>query len=340
MTALDFRVPFTGFADLSFYNCFASAYVYLKGFEEVTDYDCARKNGGQCTGCGNCRQTLSAIQEDWYFIFGTLTGDFSHWESFDGTAVKVPHEDEKYVDFCMKLAGFAYQKITSDFKSALTASIANARPAIAVLKDRKKGACRLLVGYDEDAVFIANPQGSQNGDAVAPRYDEIDYMYVITDCGEPTRTLLDGLKNIERTLVSVLDGGVWEDFRRRFTFWDGLKDRPFEDTKAVFARATQLCWNFDHCHNVAETFRHQVFPALCDDRLRTYLNAIDYAYDSSHTCQWAMMALHDCRDWSKREWESKEAGMCLYAEWTIDQLKKNDEDVLAAVRGMIQILEK
>lgn len=342
MPTLDFHVPFTGFADLSFYNCFAAAYVYLEGFEPVTDYDCARKTTGNCTGCGNCRKTLSAIQEDWYFIFGTFTGDFSHWEMFDGnTADRPPHEDESYVDFCMKLAGYTYQKVTSDFKSALVASIDNARPVIAVLKDRKKGACRLLIGYDGDTTLMANPKGSQNEDAVAPQYDEIEYLYVITACGQPTCTLLDGLKNIERTLVSVLERGVWEDFRRHFAFWDGgLKDKPFEETKATFARATQLCWNFDHCHNVAETFRHQVFPALQDDRLEPYRNEIDRAYDNSHNSQWAMMALHDCRDWSKREWESKEWGMCIYAEWTIDQLKKNDEDVLASIRGMIKILEK
>ena len=29
----------------------------------------------------------------------------------------------------------------------------------------------------------------------------------------------------------------------------------------------------------------------------------------------------------------------MLAQWTIDRLKKNDEDVLAAVRGMFDVLE-
>ena len=62
-------------------------------------------------------------------------------------------------------------------------------------------------------------------------------------------------------------------------------------------------------------------------------------YDSSHNCQWTLIGLAEGREWNTRLFQCQEAGFCMLAQWTIDRLKKNDEDVLAAVRGMIGVLE-
>lgn len=51
------------------------------------------------------------------------------------------------------------------------------------------------------------------------------------------------------------------------------------------------------------------------------------------------LSIYDCRDWNKREWESKENGMCMFAQWALKTLRENDEAVLGYVREIIKILE-
>ncbi len=145
---------------------------------------------------------------------------------------------------------------------------------------------------------------------------------------------------MEGVLQSILEEEVWEDMESRFAYWPlGLRERPFEELRARFERMKQIGWNFDHCHNVAEVFRHRITTELQDSRLEPFCRIIDAAYDSSHNCQWTLIGLADGRDWSKRLFECEEAGFCMLAQWTIARLRKNDADVLTAVRGMIGALE-
>ena len=208
MKKLDFQVPFTGFCPLSFLNCFAAVYVYMEGFHGDEEYECARETEGVCTGCGHCHGSLGQLREDWYFLFGALTGRNSLFENFDRSITKPAHEDERYVDFCMKFAGYSYEKVTKDIKPALESAIDQGRPAIAVLKNWDNGPARVLIGYDGDDLLIADPKNSQNPDAAAPTYDEIHCLYVITEEGEPKYILFDGLSNMEQSLGSVVDGGT------------------------------------------------------------------------------------------------------------------------------------
>ena len=127
MKKLDFRVPFTGFAHLSWFNAFAAAYVHIEGFEGKTDYDCPKETSGQCNGCGNCRGGLGGIQESWYFLFQTLSACAAYQQDFSATLV-CPDQDEEVFDFCMKLAGYRYERITEDLPNALRASIDAGNP--------------------------------------------------------------------------------------------------------------------------------------------------------------------------------------------------------------------
>ncbi len=338
MKTCNFMVPFTGFSTLSRLSCFAAIYVHLEGLRGDGAYECAQEKGQHCTVCGNCRSSNQGLQQEWYFAFGALSGVNGRYGNFDGTLDTGYHSDS-VIEFCMGYAGYEYRTVTEDFAAAVRESIDRGYPILAVLHHDEHGACRVITGYDDNGPLVADPQNSQNPDAVSLTYEEIAYLFVITGRGTPKYTLLDGLKNMEASLTFTLEQ-VWDDYRDRFNYWDDLQHKPFEETKARFARAVQMSWNFDHCHNVAEVFRHRMVPGLEDARFDGVCQVIDAAYDSSHNCQWAMMGLYDCRDWNKREWCSKEEGLCMYARWTIEQLKKNDEAVRDAVRKMIGILEQ
>lgn len=339
MKKLDFNVPFTGFCWLGFLSSFAAVYTHLEGFCGKTDYDCKKETDGQCDGCGNCRQGLGGIQEDWYFLFETLSGVASYQEDFDNTT-SCPDQNQETIDFCMKLAGYDYKKVVDGFPEALAVSINAGYPVIALMKSRENGPTRVLIGYDGDKIIMAEPVGAQNPPQNAPTYDQIDSMLVIRSKIEPKFTLMDGLRNIERRMQSNLERGIWDDAASRFRYWqDKFSELPFEELKARFDRVKCLGWNFDNCHNFAETFRHRVWEPLQDKRLDEYCRAIDRAYDDSHTRHWQLIAMYECRDWSTRRYNELEWGMCEYVRTVLEQLKKNDEEVLSAIRGMINVLQ-
>lgn len=337
MKKLDFQVPFTGFSHLGFHSALAAVHTYLEDCKAPADSPCAKRDAGVCDGCGNCRQGLGSVQEDWYFYFEVLCGRASFSESYDGTR---KNECSIAEDFCLELGGYRYDKATDNFPAALRKTIDAGVPAIAFLKPYDGNRCAVLVGYDGDCPLMAAPTGAQQPSERAPAWDEVDHLVLLHGKSEGLRPLVSGLKRMEGALQSLLDERVWDDMRDRFAYWPlGLKDKPLEEQRARFERMKQIGWNFDHCHNVAEVFRHRITPALRDGRLDAFCRIIDAAYDSSHDCQWTLIGLAEGRDWNKRLFQCQEAGFCMLAQWTIDRLKKNDEDVLAAVRGMIGVLE-
>lgn len=329
MKKLDFNIPFTGFSHLDFLSSSAAVHTYFTYPDAPTEY----KNGW------NYRIAPDAMQEDWYFTLGTMSGHNSLMENFD-KSIKKPNTDTDYCDFCMKFFGYRYSVAEADFKAALKASIDDGNPAIALLNKRGPGRnCAVLIGYDENSPISADAGGAQ-GENLAPTYDDIEKLYVITEMGEPEHTLLDCLKNIEKSLESVFEKGIWDDLKNRFEFFGGgYNDRPIEETKALFKRLMEMMWDFDRCHNVSTTFGHKVYPALWDDRLAELCRELDFYYCDTHNMQWAMQTLHDLRKWDKKEWISKEYGMFLFAQMGIDRLKKNDENVLECVKKMIEIIK-
>lgn len=313
MKKLNFRVPFTGFCWHNFFSDFAAVHTYL-------------------TAAPDAR--LDKLQEDYYFLFETLSGASSTVPQTDDDA----SECADNIDFCMRFAGYAYETVADNLRAVLEASIDAGYPVIGHMRNREYGLTRVLVGYDGDAPIMAETHGAQKEPPAPPTYDELDCLYVITGRVEPSRTLVDGLRNIERALAASLDGGFWDSLAGQFNFWHDLKEQPIEAIKQRFDSAKAVGWNFDHCHNFAETFRHRVHPALQDSRLDEFCVQIDRSYDSAHDLQWTLIALHDCRDWSTKRWQSLEAGMCMCERWVIEKLKQNDIEVLAAIRGMLAVL--
>lgn len=314
MKKLDFRVPFTGFCWHNFFSDFAAVHTYL-------------------TAAPDAR--LDKLQEDYYFLFETLCGASSTLLRTDDDA----SESAANIDFCMGLAGYTYAQVTEDLRGALEASINAGYPVIGHMRDRVYGPTRVLVGYDGGVPIMSDTPGAQKEPPAPPTYAEMDCLWVITGRCAPTRTLADGLRRIEEALTASLDGGFWDGLAASFDYWRDLKEAPIETIKTRFDAAKAVGWNFDHCHNFAETFRHRVHPALQDSRLDAFCAQIDRSYDSAHDLQWTLIALHDCRDWSKKRWQSLEAGMCMCVRWTIERLKQNDVEVLDAIRGMLAVLE-
>lgn len=337
MKKLDFQVPFTGFSHLGFHSALAAVHTYLEACSAPDDYDCEKRDSEKCSGCGNCRKGAGGLQDDWYFYFEVLCGRASFSENFDGTRQN-PYTIAE--DFCLELAGYAYEKAAADFPAALRKSIDAGTQAIAFLKPYAKNNCVVFIGYDGDHPLMAEPGGAQQPPSRPPEWDEVDHLVLLRGKTARRRSLLDGLRRVEGVLQSILEEEVWEDMESRFAYRPlGLREKPFEELRARFERMKQIGWNFDHCHNVAEVFRHRITTELQDSRLEPFCRIIDAAYDSSHNCQWTLIGLADGRDWSKRLFECEEAGFCMLAQWTIARLRKNDADVHTAVRGMIGALE-
>ncbi len=327
MKKLDFDTPFSGFSHMGFFNCMAAVHTHFAFPQAPTEY----KNGW------DYEISPGGMQEDWLFLFGTMSGYNSTLESLDGQKQR-PADQSVYADFCMKFAGMRYHTVTdaAGFKDALVDSIERGYPVIAVLNQPNQ--CRVLIGCDEDAILCADPQGVEVPTEDVT-YADIKALYVITERGEPEYTLVDGLKNLEASLVAVLDGRYWDMIVKQFDYWEnGYAEKPLEETKKLFERLTALMCNFDHCHNVSTVFCHKAHPELWDDRLAKASVKIDGAYFDAHETQWALQALHDCRHWHHPEWCSKESGMFMFVRIGAENLRKDDKAVLAAVRKMIAVL--
>ncbi|MBO5128213.1 MAG: hypothetical protein J6D10_11650, partial [Clostridia bacterium] len=125
MKKLDFNIPFTGFSHHSFLSAAAAVHTYFTYPNAPTEY----KNGW------DYHITPGGMQEDWYFVLGTMSGNNSLMDNFDGS-IDNPDADTAYCDFCMKFLGYRYTVAESDFADALQKSIKQGNPAIALLKDR------------------------------------------------------------------------------------------------------------------------------------------------------------------------------------------------------------
>jgi hypothetical protein len=343
---LEFNIPFSGFADLVFTNCFASVYMYLKDIKGVDEYECPAREGKGCSGCGNCSHSNGKIQEDYYFLFGTMSGGNSQREKFDRNKREETGDYDSYwncddtVDFLMKLTGYDYNKITDNFSAIIKNSIDSGKLVFARMKDGSNGRFRVLIGYENDSLIMAEPLGAQKKPANTPTYDEIDYIFVITGKSEPKYNLLDAFKRIEKVMENNFDQKLWDEYIQKFKYWDEkLQDADFEEIKRRFKRVDETMWYTFNCHNFAETFRHRIWEPMKDKRFDNAFKVIDAAYDNTHTRAWQVIGLNQCRDWSKRQYNELEWGYCNCIIMCIEKLREYDKEVLAAVKECIGILE-
>lgn len=337
---LDFSLPFAGYTDLDFINCFSSTYMYLGGITGKDDYTCASRDGGKCDGCGSCNKSTCKIQEDMFFFFGTMSGCNAQRCSFEGLneMQKSLDNTDSIISFTMGLAGYEYTKITDNFKNAVICSVNAKKPVLARMKDRSHGSFRVISGYDVDDIICPEPVGAQRKPDRNPTYEEIDCMYIIIGRTKPAYGLRECFSRIITVMEYNRDMKLWDDYINNFKYWDKLINVDFDEIKRRFKRVSDTMWYTFNCHNFAETFRHKIWDGMKDDKFNSMFNKIDAAYDNTHTRAWQVIALNDCRDWSSRRYNELEWGMCECVINCLEAIKQNDAEVLAAIKEALEIM--
>jgi len=334
---IDFPYPFTGYNSLTFTNCYASVYMRLEGIVGTDDYECPKREGKPCDGCGHCSGSTGKMQEAHYFILDTLSGRSSVRPTF----VDAPDDTDnapETIDFLMGLTGYAYRVVGEGAIQEAKASIDRGTPALLRMKDPTNGAFRVLTGYEGDCLIVPDPANAQ-GQPTQPTSADIAQATIVTGKVPPRFSLLDGLGRIRTVMLRNRDARVWEHCREQFDYWGGkMPDLAFEEIQRRFQRICQMAWYNFNCHNFAETFRQRVWEPLKDPRLDEVCRQIDQSYDNSHTRNWQLIGLYECRDWSTRRYHELEWGYCGCVVQCLEKLQEYDAEVLAAVEQAIAIV--
>ena len=334
---IDFPYPFTGFNSLTFTNCYASVYMHLEGIVGIDDYECPKREGKPCNGCGHCNSSTGKKQEAYYFILDTLSGRSSVRPTFADTPDDTDNAPET-IDFLMGLTGYGYRVVQEGAIQEARASIDRGTPVLARMKDPASGAFRVLTGYEGDTLIAPDPASAQ-GQPTQPTCAGTAQVIVVTGKVPPRFSLLDGLERIRTVMLRNREARVWEQCREQFDYWGGrMQELDFEEIKRRFERVCQMAWYNFNCHNFAETFRQRVWEPLKDPRLDGVCLQIDQSYDNSHTRNWQLIGLYECRDWSRRRYHELEWGYCACVVQCLERLQEYDAEVLAAVEQAIAIV--
>jgi hypothetical protein len=337
---LQFNIPFSGFNALTFSNCFSSIYMYLEKIKGVDEYDCPKNEEKSCNGCGNCNSTSNKKQENYYFLFDTLSGRSSMRPDFSGSGINIDSMHES-IDLLIKFVGYNYVISKDNIAENIKTSINADKPVLARVKanNEKEGVFRVITGYDDDLLIMADPSNAQEKPVAPPSYEDILEIIVFTEKTKPSYTLIDCLKQIKSVMDKNLEDKIWDKYIQKFMYWDEkLQDEEFEEIKRRFKRISDIAWHNFNCHNFAEVFRHRIIDELMDSRLDEVCRQIDESYDNSHTRNWQIIGLNDCRDWSNRRYNELEWGYCTCVVQCLEKLKNYDYEVRAAIEKAIEIL--
>ena len=321
---LDFTIPFSGFCGTTFINCFASTYMFLEGIpgEEqenifmLLDTMCGR-SALRCRFDSEPTESQKMICETDFYDGGT----------------------EDNIDFLFGFAGYAYSKVTAELQAAVAASIDAGRPVIAKTKRVKPddNRFRVITGYDGGKLLCPDYNNAQKPPKKAPKYEELEALYVVGKKITPRYTLRDGLQRIEKVMERNLRESLWDEYAAQFKYWGGgLEAQPDEEVKRRFGRAEETMWHTFNCHNFAEAFRHCALEEMRSPEFTECWANISFLYDDTHTRAWSIIHLEAALDWSKRpEW-----GTCEIVPLVIEKLRQNDIDVLAEIRRALRILHQ
>lgn len=319
----------------------------MKKLDYSDSYSCSSKEGEGCNGCGNCNKSVGKIQEYHYFLFDTVCGRSALRPDFDERPEKISFDNSMdTVDFLLGFCGYKY-KIEKDIER-VKESIDNGVPVFASMNEASNGAFRIIIGYSGEKLIMADPGNAQKKPEKDPDYEEIKEFIIVTGKTEPRYTMLDGLKNIKTIIENTLEKGIWDDYIRRFRYFDEkLYDSDFEDIKRRIKRICDISWYNFNCHNFAETFRNRknaysdsLTGSIKGEEFDESCREIDQSYDNSHTKNWQIIALYECRNWDKRGYNELEWGYMGCVLQCLEKLKQYDEEVLSSVKKMINLLEK
>ena len=246
------------------------------------------------------------------------------------------------IDLLIKFIGYNYFITKDNFAGTIKASINGDKPILARVKanNETEGIFRVITGYDDDLLIMADPSNAQQKPVSPPSYEDILEIIVFTERTKPSYTLIDGLKQIKSVMDKNLENKVWDKYIQKFMYWnEKLQDVDFDEIKERYKRKCDIAWHNFNCHNFAEVFRHRIIDELMDSRLDELCRLIDESYDYAHTRNWQIISLNDCRDWTKRRYNELESGYCACVVQCLEKLKDYDAKVLAAIEKAIEILK-
>lgn len=339
MKKLPFYIPFTGFSDLDFISVLSSVTLYLEGVVGADGYDCPKEADGNCTGCGNCKNSLDNIKEQTYFLLDTMCGRSSLRCRFDGTQTEMQEWiDEKdgcgsadNIDFLFGFIGYDYRIVTdrTAFSGEIRQSLENSRPVLARVNG-SHGRFRVIIGQDGDKLFEPNYKTAQNLPENGITYGDIQCLYIIGEKISRRFTENDGLKRIEKIMEYNDNAGLWDEYQQKMGWYGGMDCLAPEERAVRMKRTADTMWHTFNSHNFAEVFRNRITDELKKAEYDEMQNIINPSYGYTHDLAWSLIGLSDDIDWV-----NPRGNVCGYAEavqlilWRIQQ---NDRDLLAAVK--------
>jgi len=370
---LDFNIPFCGFAGTNFVNCFASVYMFLEGIDiGGSDYACRQLEGKGCNSCGNCAGgggTPISRQEKFFHLFDTMCGRSSLRCRFDGAPTEMQKwtgetkpdscAPDETIDFLFGFAGYGYRKVTDAavFKEGIAASIDKGRPVIAKVK---AGAWpfRVIIGYEcanlrRNKLLCPSFINAQNPPKRAPKYGELEALYVIGDKIPPRYTLKDGLDRIVKVMEYNQNEKLWEGIEKKIAMYnpDGIDTVGTEEKKARLKRVAETMEYTWNSHNFAEVFRvYRDGDASVYDRVGDMSKLRDPAlkdgwdqiggplYGYTHDLCWAVVGLEQTADWTKHVYRTGYFGEMV--QLALVKIREHDEKALEIIRRVLELLSQ
>ena len=314
--------------------------MYVKGIKGKDGYTCPAKSGGGCaSGCRNCHNSTEKIQNKYYFLFDLISGRSSLRPTFAEMPKDLDGQPE-VIDFIFKYIGYEYEIETDGFYEKIKQAIDGGKPVLARVKNDGEGAFRVLTGYKNGKLITANPQGAQ-GKPKVPKSKEIAELILIGSEIKPQYNFLDALKRIEKIMTENAKTDVWGDCIKQFFYFGDwqIKDVNAKEMKRRFKRINDIAYYNFNSHNFMEAFSHRMPDELKDARFDEIIKSIAVSYDKAHTLNWQLAALYQLRCWKNRAYTEIEWGYNTCVIKTLKQLSECDNEVLAAVKQAIRILE-
>jgi hypothetical protein len=350
---LSFKIPFSGFTTANFINCFTSTYMFLENIMGDDDYECKKRDGLQCDGCGNCSNSVANLQERNYFLFDTMCGRSSLRCRFDGELTemqKLIGENDTdgcgtdyTVDFLFGFTGYEYKKLNNEneFKSSIIASIDAGKPVIVKIKS-DDGRFRVITGYDGNTLICPDFTGVQKKPQSVPLLNELDILYIIGSIIKPVYTMKDGMERVKKVMEYNINEKLWSSYTEKIGLYtsDSLNNADLQEKKLRMKRIADTMWHTFNCHNFAEVFRHFLCSELRDPVFTEIIKPIggpgNNFYGYTHDLAWSLIGFEECADWSKFS-----VGFCgEMIELTLKRIAANDEGVLDVINKILEILNK
>ena len=146
-----------------------------------------------------------------------------------------------------------------------------------------------------------------------------------------------------------INENLWGGYAEKMGLYtaDSLNRCSIEEKKARMKRVADTMWHTFNCHNFAEVFRKyrdggdaSVYDGIGDmktlhgPQFKELIDKISASYGYTHDLAWALIGLESCTDWTGHA--SGYFGEMV--ELTLFRIAKNDEDVLDAIKKIIELL--